>query len=281
VSTALATVTPVGADIERVLIAGDLSKLTPDQRLSYYRAVCESVGLNPLTRPFDYLTLNGKLVLYAKKDATDQLRKIHGVSITDIQTHNIGDVFVVTAKAVDATGRTDVATGAVAIGGLKADALANSIMKSETKAKRRVTLSICGLGMLDETELETIPDARRSAAPAEEPRRIEEPRRKSEAPPEPTIEEIEAALDAGETPADAHRPPGLYVEAITEKTGSNSRGPWTLWRVTMSDGETYGTFSETFADLASAAKRGTLPVSLQFKTTAKGGKELTEFEVLA
>ena len=33
-------------------------------------------------------------------------------------------------------------------------------MKAETKAKRRVTLSICGLGMLDETEVESIPDAR-------------------------------------------------------------------------------------------------------------------------
>ena len=30
-------------------------------------------------------------------------------------------------------------------------------MKAETKAKRRVTLSICGLGMLDETEVETVP----------------------------------------------------------------------------------------------------------------------------
>ena len=30
-------------------------------------------------------------------------------------------------------------------------------MKAETKAKRRVTLSIAGLGWLDETELETIP----------------------------------------------------------------------------------------------------------------------------
>ena len=42
-------------------------------------------------------------------------------------------------------------------------------MKAETKAKRRATLSICGLGMLDETEIETIPDARRQpvAAPVE------------------------------------------------------------------------------------------------------------------
>lgn len=48
-------------------------------------------------------------------------------------------------------------TGAVAIASLKGDGLANALMKAETKAKRRLTLSMCGLGMLDETELETIP----------------------------------------------------------------------------------------------------------------------------
>ena len=31
------------------------------------------------------------------------------------------------------------------------------MMKAETKAKRRVTLSICGLGVLDETEVENVP----------------------------------------------------------------------------------------------------------------------------
>ena len=35
----------------------------------------------------------------------------------------------------------------------------NAEMKAVTKAKRRLTLSLCGLGWLDETEIETIPDA--------------------------------------------------------------------------------------------------------------------------
>jgi len=39
----------------------------------------------------------------------------------------------------------------------KAKEVANAIMKAITKAKRRVTLSICGLGMLDETEVESLP----------------------------------------------------------------------------------------------------------------------------
>ena len=32
-------------------------------------------------------------------------------------------------------------------------------MKAKTKAKRRVTLSICGLGILDESEADTMPGA--------------------------------------------------------------------------------------------------------------------------
>ena len=34
------------------------------------------------------------------------------------------------------------------------------MLKAVTKAKRRVTLSICGLGWPDETEVESIPDAK-------------------------------------------------------------------------------------------------------------------------
>ena len=148
------------AIMERVLLAGDLSKLSTGDRLFYYGKVCESVGLNPLTRPFDYLTLNGKMVLYAKRDATDQLRRIHGVSVTIKARDRLEEgVYIVTANAKDKTGREDESTGAVNIKGLAGDALANALMKAETKAKRRVTLSICGLGMLDETEIETIPGA--------------------------------------------------------------------------------------------------------------------------
>lgn len=144
--------------VESVVMGGDLSKLTPQQRVSYYKAVCESIGLNPLTRPFDYITLKGKLTLYARKDATDQLRKIHGVSIDDVQITEVGDTWSVKVKGHDATGRSDVEIGVVSKKDMEGNS-ANVQMKAVTKAKRRLTLSLCGLGMLDETELETIPGA--------------------------------------------------------------------------------------------------------------------------
>lgn len=143
--------------IENVMIKGDLSILQPQQKVEYYAKVCESVGLNPLTKPLEYIRLNGKEVLYATKGATEQLRNIHGISLKIVSREKIEDVYVVTAEASGKDGRCDSATGAVAITGLKGDALANAFMKAETKAKRRVTLSICGLNMLDETEVESIP----------------------------------------------------------------------------------------------------------------------------
>ena len=141
---------------ENVIMTGDLSKLTPDERGAYVSSVCNSLGLNPLTRPFEYITLNGKLTLYAKRDATDQLRSIKNISVEITDRQVLNDVYVVTAKATDPKGRADTSIGAVSIRGLNGDALANAFMKAETKSKRRVTLSICGLGLLDETEVETI-----------------------------------------------------------------------------------------------------------------------------
>lgn len=145
--------------IERVVVEGDLGALSAQERVSYYRKVCESLGLNPFTKPFDYIKLNGKLTLYAKRDATDQLRKRDGVSVTIVSREKIDDLYAVTARATTSDGRSDESIGAVSIAGLKGENLANALMKAETKAKRRVTLSIVGLGWLDETEVATVPGA--------------------------------------------------------------------------------------------------------------------------
>jgi hypothetical protein len=79
-SNAMTAPTTPGQIIESVITRGDLAKLTAEERTRYYSEVCRSVGLNPMTQPFQYIELDGKLTLYARKDATDQLRQIHGIS---------------------------------------------------------------------------------------------------------------------------------------------------------------------------------------------------------
>jgi hypothetical protein len=150
------------AIMEQVLTKGDLSKLSQADRNSYYMATCRSLGLNPLTRPFEYIVLNGKLTLYARRDAADQLRKINGISIEILSRELHGDILTVAVRARDGTGRTDEDLGCVNLGKAQGEMRANLVLKCVTKAKRRVTLSICGLGFLDETEVEDIPGKSKS-----------------------------------------------------------------------------------------------------------------------
>jgi hypothetical protein len=148
--------------IEKALLKGDLASLSEKDRITYYNTVCESVGLNPLTQPFSMITLNNKLTLYANKTCTDQLRSIHKISVHITAREKIDEVYVVTASARNTEGRVDESTGAVYLGKTTGEALANLFLKAETKAKRRVTLSICGLGLLDESEVESIPPAKKT-----------------------------------------------------------------------------------------------------------------------
>lgn len=246
-STALAERPQLDAKaIEQVLLGSDLSKLSADQRLNYYNQVCQSLGLNPLTKPFAYITLNGKLQLYALKDATEQLRKIHGVSITEVSSMQVGDVFVVTAKAADRSGRTDAATGAVAVGNLKGESLANALMKAETKAKRRATLSICGLGMLDETDTDTIPNAHAGE------------------PLPPVVVEAEVS-----TTEPLPEPPDGYVYLRKTEQLKTSRGK-PYWLIVTHTGEEFVAWDEPVGAGAEWAVQQKRPVQLQVKGTWDG-----------
>ncbi|HPI19750.1 MAG TPA: hypothetical protein PKY56_05205 [Candidatus Kapabacteria bacterium] len=147
--------------LEKVLLQGDLSKMTPLERVHHYKTVTTSLGINEWTKPFEYIMLNNKLTLYATKNCTDQLRKLNNISIEIKQAEIKDGIFIVIAKATTPDGRSDEDIGAINIAGLKGDAYTNSIMKAYTKAKRRVTLSICGLSFVDESEIETIPNTQK------------------------------------------------------------------------------------------------------------------------
>jgi len=253
-TTALEQTGPSAQTIERVLVEGDLSKLSTDQRLAYYRSVCDSLGLNPLTKPFAYLNLNGKLQLYALRDATDQLRRLHRVSVEIIERQLMDDLYVVRARAMLPDGRADESLGAVNINNLRGEAKANALMKGETKAKRRVTLSICGLGWLDETEADTIPNAVAKDGLV---------RTEDQLAAVSASEDIPVNTDTGEI-LEPEPAPGLYVLKIDDsKKGSNRNGPWTLYKVTFNDGRTLSTFNTATANAASEALAGGKPVEIE------------------
>mgnify|MGYP001493597081 CR=1 FL=1 len=218
--------------VEQVLIQGDLSPLSSEERVQYYNRVCESLGLNPLTRPFEYTKLNGKLILYAKRDCAEQLRRIYGISVTITNRQTVSGIHMVTARATTADGRCDEAMGAVNIGNKSGEDLANALMKAETKAKRRVTLSICGLGFFDETEVSDTPrqDVQQAAdlnaeleavdAPTQLPQPANEPETRQ---PEPDTEGVEA--EPPEIPTNITRE---FVMAECERCGADPKavGAW-------------------------------------------------------
>jgi len=147
------------AIIESIVTKGDLSGLNQVQKVQYYNYRCKQIGLDPSAKPFDLLNLSGKQVLYANSGATQQLCNLHKLSTQITNKERVDDIYVVSVRVTGADGRSSENQGAVSIGNLKGDALANAVLKCTTKAIRRSVLAHCGLGMLDETEVETIPNA--------------------------------------------------------------------------------------------------------------------------
>jgi len=157
---------------ESIVLRGDLSGLNEQQKKNYYLFRCRQVGLDPAAKPFDLLKLNGKEILYANAGATQQLCSIHKLSTQITHRERIDDIYVVSVRVTAADGRVSENQGAVSVGNARGDALANAILKATTKAIRRAVLAHCGLGMLDETEVETIAGAVR-AAPAVETQEVQ------------------------------------------------------------------------------------------------------------
>lgn len=135
--------------IASLVLNGDLSKLTPGQKVQYYRAMCNRLGLDPATQPFKLLKFEGKEVLYCDRSGVQQLNKLHKISHEVKRDEVVSDVYKVFARAIGEDGRFTESCGAVAVSGLSGKALANAMMSAETKAKRRATLDLVGLGMDD------------------------------------------------------------------------------------------------------------------------------------
>ena len=151
--------------LAHVLGTGDLRQLTNEQRVSMYLDICSSLGINPRTRPFDWIefydpeTGGKKLTLYANHSCAAQLRRQHQISVRFVRREPIGGqtddaMFVVEVEGTTPNGRTGSATKYVSLMGrqkgggtyrLSGQQLANAYMKAETGALRRLTFSMVGM----------------------------------------------------------------------------------------------------------------------------------------
>jgi hypothetical protein len=188
---------PTSTDAEKALewiATRDLSLLEPEQRGAYLYQLHKAMGINPLSRAFDFISVQGpggkmRTILYANRTAADQLAHIHKIESRDLYKGPLKlgdlirpDIYVVELQIlkpeVGHDGlpyfRTITSVGAVTIGGMQGDklllnqgdALSNAYMKAHTKAWRRGVLQIMGCGFPDESEVDTIPG---SSSPMTEP----------------------------------------------------------------------------------------------------------------
>jgi hypothetical protein len=224
--------------LEKLILTDDLSRLTPQERADYYLAVCERLGLDPLLKPLAFLRRDKvdertrqkstEVILYALRGATEQLRQQRGITIDIVSRERLDNVYIVVARGTLPDGRRDEAIGAsplVSSEGkeLSARSIANAIMGAETKAKRRVTLSLCGLGMLDESEADTMPEHVREDVVLDQ----RPPTQPVSAEPAPKPDEPRAHAPAEPPPAPPPEPQRARAAARPRKSDIAARAEWT------------------------------------------------------
>lgn len=143
-----------------VVAAGkDTTALSRDDRAALLVGLARKLGLNALSGAVMFLRTQGRETLYVTKQGTDQIaarerlkrETIRGPEVVAIEGRK---VVLCQVRATHPDGRSEVSTATLALSDV-----VNDLMKCETKAKRRATLSVCGLGLLAEDEIETIPGA--------------------------------------------------------------------------------------------------------------------------
>lgn len=257
--------------MSKLALHGDVGGLNPQEKVQYYAALCQRVGLDPATQPFKLMKLNGKEVFYLDRSGAQQLNRIHQISHAVTSREFVNGCYVVTARASIGDRFTD-SLGSVPTDGLKGEAFANATMKAETKAKRRATLDLVGLGMLDELEIETIPNAVKAEPQPAIPMPVQRQAGGGQPTGEATERSFEQVVDGVQT-ADV-----MFDDYKRVESKPDAKKPWTAWFCTFSTDSgsqiEAGTFDKKKGD-ALDVLRG-IPVTITYKPGNKPGK----FELL-
>jgi hypothetical protein len=141
--------------LAHVLGTGDLYQLTNEQRVAHYLTLCESLSLNALSRPFQWIEFQETkdappvLTLYFKPAGAAQMLRNHHVSVHYPRKEIVGELFVCEAVGHTPDGRKGTATKYVPLTGkygrLTGRHLANAFMSAESGALRRLALAMFGL----------------------------------------------------------------------------------------------------------------------------------------
>lgn len=214
--------------LAHVLGTGDLYQLTNEQRVAHYLNLCTSLGLNPLSRPFQWIEFKegenspAVLTLYFKPAGAAQMLRNHHVSVHYPRKEIVGELFVCEAHGQAPDGRKGSATKYVSLtnkyGKLTGNRLANAFMSAESGALRRLALNMFGLSIgPDPKETTSIRPVyldgigRVLTAPTDEQRYLAENPGAARAIGEVTFEDLDldGVMDASDMPDQRPRPEEL------------------------------------------------------------------------
>jgi len=160
--------------IESIVLSGDIGGLTEDERKRIMLRICTDLRLDPAMGAICILkTEDGHEQFYIKGKGTDQLAQKWGVQQKCLEKPSIMDLgdghrAFVARWSASFEGREIDDIGAVPVPQTSWDtkALCNAMMHANTKARRRATLAVLGIGLVDESELDTmrVRDDRRGGA---------------------------------------------------------------------------------------------------------------------
>jgi len=142
--------------LQHLLSTGDYSRLTDPQRAALYLDTCKSLGINPRTRPLDWIefydpdTKTKKLTLYPNKSCFDQLARQHQIRLRIVEEKIVGTLFKVVMEGTTPDGRFETNVAYLDLTDregkpLRGQRLGNAYMKCHTKAKRRLVFGMVGL----------------------------------------------------------------------------------------------------------------------------------------
>ena len=166
--------------LAKVLGKGDIASLSERQKVEFLEAVSDAAGLNPLLRPFEFITFpKGGMKLYFTADGADQIIGKHRLSVDYSPVHEDKERQLVMQwatvsdreRSVKAVGIISTAPRMNKDGRNTQMDYEDILMKLESKCRRRAVKAFGGLSLIDdlsqsEEESATVVNIRAVEAPA-------------------------------------------------------------------------------------------------------------------
>lgn len=145
--------------IAMVADGGDISHLSNSERRALLAKLTNYLHLNPHTQNFIiFKDPNGRYRIYATKECCNQLKHNLGINmwVSDPvfgPDSKLPILVSVKANGTNKHGRSGEDIGSVSLVNVPPEEYSNHVMFAVTKAKRRLTLDLSGLGVLSDVEV--------------------------------------------------------------------------------------------------------------------------------